>query len=115
VAKIDHILYKFEIYKVLMGLSDKSPEKFADHTECRLGKWYFNGEGKTMFSHLAGYREMDEPHKAVHENGRAAIQAMLNGDTENMLTFLSETEAASMKVLNSLEQLALSGAVANKR
>jgi len=109
VAKIDHILYKFEIYKVLMGLSDRTPESFAVHTECRLGKWYFNGDGKELFSQLDGYREMDVPHQAVHEHGRAAMQAMKGGDTENALTLLAKTESASMEVLNSLEKLAQAG------
>lgn len=109
VAKIDHILYKFEIYKVLMGLSDRTPESFAVHTECRLGKWYFSGEGKEFFSQLDGYREMDAPHKDVHEYGRSSMQAMKNGDTEKSLTLLAQTETASMAVLNSLEKLAQAG------
>ena len=109
VAKIDHILFKFEIYKVLMGLSDKTPESFSAHTECRLGQWYFSGEGKELFSQLDGYREMDAPHKAVHEQGRAAMQAMHNGDTEKALTLLAQTETASMKVLKSLDRLAQAG------
>ncbi|MGB8517529.1 MAG: methyl-accepting chemotaxis protein, partial [Gallionella sp.] len=39
VAKIDHILYKFEIYKVFMGISNRAADSFASHTNCRLGKW----------------------------------------------------------------------------
>lgn len=109
VAKIDHILYKFEIYKVLMGLSDRTPESFAVHTECRLGKWYFSGDGKELFSQLEGYREMDAPHQAVHEHGRAAMQAMKQGETDNALTLLTKTEAASMEVLHALEKLAQAG------
>ena len=114
-AKIDHILYKFEIYKVMMGLSDRTPESFAVHTECRLGKWYFSGEGKDNFSKLDGYREMDAPHKAVHEQGRAAMQAMQNGDTEKALTLLSQTETASMEVIKSLDRLAQAGENNTKR
>lgn len=109
VAKIDHILYKFEIYKVMMGLSDRTPDSFAVHTECRLGKWYFDGEGKELFSKLDGYREMDAPHKAVHEQGRAAMQAMQNGDAEKALALLAQTETASMEVLKSLDRLAQAG------
>lgn len=109
VAKIDHILFKFEIYKVLMGLSDRTPESFAVHTECRLGKWYFSGEGKDCFSKLDGYREMDAPHKAVHENGRAAMEAMRNGNENQALALLAQTESASMEVLRSLDRIAEAG------
>lgn len=115
VAKIDHILYKFEIYKVMMGLSDRTPESFAVHTECRLGKWYFSGEGKEFFSQLDGYREMDAPHKAVHEHGRTAMLAMKSGDTEKALKLLTQTEEASMEVLHSLDRLAEAGEKSNQR
>jgi hypothetical protein len=109
VTKIDHILFKFEIYKVLLGLSDRTPDSFAAHTDCRLGKWYFSGEGKDCYSKLDGYREMDAPHKAVHENGRAAMEAMRNGNTELALDMLGRTEEASMEVLKSLDQIAAAG------
>jgi len=109
VAKIDHILFKFEIYKVLMGLSDRTPESFAVHTDCRLGKWYFSGEGKDCFSRLDGYREMDAPHKAVHDNGRAAMEAMNSGNAEQALALLAQTESASMEVLKSLDRIADAG------
>ena len=115
VAKIDHILYKFEIYKVLMGLSDRTPESFAVHTECRLGKWYFSGEGKEFFSQLDGYREMDAPHKAVHEYGRTAMLAMKNGESDKALKLLAQTEEASMEVLHSLDRLAEAGENNSKR
>jgi methyl-accepting chemotaxis protein len=37
VAKIDHLVYKFDVYRVLMGLSNKNIGDFATHTHCRLG------------------------------------------------------------------------------
>jgi len=109
VAKIDHILFKFELYKVFMGISDRTPESFSSHTECRLGKWYSEGEGKECFSRLDGYREMDAPHRQVHENGRAALEALRNGQPEQGLALLAKTESASMEVLRSLDRIALAG------
>jgi len=109
VAKIDHILFKFEIYKVFMGLSERKPDSFAAHTDCRLGKWYFTGEGKECFSKLDGYREMDAPHKAVHEYGRGALEAFGSGDAEQALALLAKTESASLEVLKSLDRVAKAG------
>ena len=42
-----------------MGLSNLTAEQLPDHTECRLGQWYYAGEGKASFSKSSGYREMD--------------------------------------------------------
>ncbi len=49
VAKVDHLVYKFEIYKIFMGLSGKTSADFANHTQCRLGKWYYDGDGREYF------------------------------------------------------------------
>lgn len=80
-AKTDHLRYKFEIYQILMGISSKPIEQFASHHQCRLGKWYYEGEGRDCFSQLAGYREMGSPHEAVHHNGVEALKRYHAGDT----------------------------------
>jgi hypothetical protein len=109
VAKIDHLVYKFEIYKVLMCQSDKTAEDFADHTRCRLGKWYYEGEGKTSFSTLPGFREMEGPHQRFHNAGTAALRAHAAGDTDKAFAAIAELEAASMDVIGALDQIACSG------
>jgi len=109
VAKIDHLLYKFEIYRVLMGVSSKSAEEFASHTTCRLGKWYYEGEGRDCFARLPGYAEMEGPHKAFHDAGQAALAANAAGDIERCFAHVATLEETSFKVLASLEKLAASG------
>jgi hypothetical protein len=109
VAKIDHLVYKMEIYKVLMGLSDKKPDNFSSHHECRLGKWYYQGDGRECFSRLAPYKQMESPHIDVHNNGRAAVQAHYDGDTQLALDCADKMEQSSRSVLQELENLALSG------
>nr|WP_131112099.1 methyl-accepting chemotaxis protein [Sulfuricystis thermophila] len=109
VAKIDHLLYKFEIYRVLMGVSTKTAADFASHTACRLGKWYFEGEGRDCFSKLPGYAEMEGPHQAFHDAGQAALAANAAGDVERCFAEVAKLEEMSFKVLASLEKLAASG------
>jgi hypothetical protein len=52
---------------------------------------------------------MDAPHKAMHENGRSAMQAMQKGDMDKAISLLASTETASMLVLQALEKLAQAG------
>jgi prefoldin subunit 5 len=108
-AKADHLIYKFEIYKVLMGHSQKKSSDFSNHTMCRLGKWYYQGEGKTLFSQLPGYREVERPHIDVHSFGLAAIDAFWQGDIEGTLENAKVMEDASMEVLAGLERMAACG------
>ena len=107
VAKIDHIIYKFEIYKVFMGISDRDADSFAPHTECRLGKWYFDGEGKNCFSKLDGYVAMANPHQAFHQHGREAVTAFRSGDPLRGIELVGQLEADSMEVLAALERVAV--------
>jgi len=107
-AKLDHIIYKFEIYKVFMGLSHKSAEEFKDHHSCRLGKWYYEGEGKHSFSQLSGYQETEIPHKAVHQAGITAVQSYQKGQLEEGVKSIEVMEKASLTVLQKLESIASS-------
>ncbi len=104
-VKVDHIVWKNEVYKLLMGKSHKSVDDFALHTECRLGKWYFEGGGKACFSQLAAFMKLNEPHKQVHESGVAALQCMQNGEGANALDEVSKMEQASNQVLELLGRL----------
>jgi predicted nucleic acid-binding Zn-ribbon protein len=108
-AKLDHLIYKFEIYKVFMGLSDKTADELPDHFGCRLGQWYYEGDGRACFSLLPGYADAEAPHKAVHEHGSAAARHFHAGDLTRGMAEIHAMEKASFQVLEQLERLAASG------
>jgi len=108
-AKVDHLVFKMEIYKVFLGLTDKAESDFASHTGCRLGKWYYEGDGRHCFSKLPGYTGVEQPHIEVHKHGVAAVRAFRAGDHDTGLAELGRMEAASMLVLRNLETMAASG------
>ena len=109
VAKIDHILYKFEIYKVFMGISDRTADSFSSHTGCRLGKWYFEGEGKDSCSRLDGYAAVASPHQAFHQHGKDAVTAFRAGEAMRGMELVAKMEEDSMEVLAALERIAVAG------
>ena len=109
VAKVDHTLYKFEIYKVFMGISARNADDFALHTACRLGKWYFEGEGKACFSRLDGYAAVDKPHQEFHQFGREAVAALRAGNPLRGMELVAKLEASSLEVLSALERIAVAG------
>ena len=108
-AKKDHLVYKMEIYRVFLGLSDKGPDDFASHTACRLGKWYYEGDGKECFSRLPGYAAVEPPHLEVHAHGKAAVRAFRAGDVDTGIAEIAQMEHASIAVLNHLETMAAAG------
>lgn len=103
-VKLDHILWKSEIYQCLYGTLSKKPDEFANHTLCRLGKWCYEGDG-TQYKHTSEYKMLEPPHKEVHRAGVSAFHSYLNQDYEMALSELKLMEAASAEVVNILTQL----------
>jgi hypothetical protein len=105
VAKIDHIVFKFRIYLAVFDIVDMMPADVSTHTGCRLGKWYYEGEGRACFSQLSGFREIEPPHVEVHRAGAAVIEAKAGGDMGSVLKNLDSMERASMRVLDGLQKM----------
>ncbi len=106
-ANLQELALKLEVYKVFMGISPISAESLPDYSACRLGKWYYDGEGKSQFAGLPGYREMEAPHKAVHTNAFNAVQLFRSGDLTGALAALTAMETANLTVIAGLENILL--------
>lgn len=104
-VKLDHIVWKVDVYSVILGLSFKNIDEFSDHTSCRLGKWY-NTKGREEFGTTTMFRNLDRPHAAVHKNGVEAMKSIQNEDKEGCLEHLMAMEKASQEVVDLLDQLA---------
>ncbi|UCV09349.1 methyl-accepting chemotaxis protein [Dechloromonas denitrificans] len=108
-ANIEELTLKLEVYKVLLGLSNLRPNELPDETQCRLGRWYYEGEGRAEFSRLPGYREMEAPHKAVHDHAKKAVERYLVGDFAGALDALSRMEDANLTVMAGMERILAHG------
>ena len=108
-AKIDHLVFKFGIYQSFFGTSQQRPDDVASHTNCRLGQWYYEGEGKQCFSRLDGYSALETPHQAVHRHGREALARLAANDFAGGVDALNQMEEASQSVLDCLERMATDG------
>ncbi len=104
-VKMDHVVWKLEVYQVILGMSDKSLDDFADHHNCRLGKWYFTGGGAEKYSNYSSFKQLDAPHAQVHNYGLHALKAMQSGDMSQTVQDLSQMESASAEVINILTSL----------
>ena len=50
--------------------------EFVDHHNCRLGKWYEQGDGKRFFAGSDAYQGLEAPHKVVHEQTREVFRLL---------------------------------------
>ena len=104
-AKMDHLIYKMEVYKAASGHSGKRPDEFSSHHNCRLGHWYYEGAGK-RFAGLPAYRRLEAPHARVHDGGRRAVERLLSGDSQAGLQDIVAMETASIEVMDCLQDIA---------
>jgi len=104
-VKMDHVVWKFEVYQVILGMSDKSAQNFADHSMCRLGKWYYEGEGSEKYASYESFKKIEGPHAEVHKNGLAALLSFADGNEQEAIKKLALMEKASFKVVDLLTSL----------
>lgn len=109
VAKLDHIVFKFKVYAGVAAGNPSGMDHCHDYKICRLGKWYYEGQGRKCFTGLAGFGSMESPHKGVHENARKAMDARKNNDWDGVLKALTAMEEASQVVMDRLNEMANDG------
>lgn len=106
-AKIDHIIYKNNLYNsVLHGTQDF---KTVSHNECRLGNWYNTGKGKETFSDTVGYKHLLQPHKTVHDEANIlytrCIENFQDCTFSEIRNRIDKIENASGEVFASLDEM----------
>lgn len=104
-VKLDHIVWKNEVYIESASASGKGASALSDHNECRLGQWYFQGEGNKLYGHLSEFKALDAVHRAVHENGKLALDQVKAGNREKVLVHIEKMEKASDDVMRLLSQI----------
>ncbi|AOO66336.1 methyl-accepting chemotaxis sensory transducer [Sulfurospirillum halorespirans DSM 13726] len=106
-AKIDHVIYKNNLYALLFG--EHTDFKATTHHDCRLGNWYERGIGKEEFSKTASFGKLENPHAKVHElanrlakecGGEKAVCSKAEIET-----MVKEIESASGDVFTTLDSM----------
>ncbi|CAO3411359.1 methyl-accepting chemotaxis protein [Azospirillum largimobile] len=108
IAKVDHVIWKKRLADMLVGLETLRPEELASHEACRLGKWYYGPSSMAYRAHSA-FARLEAPHRLVHDHGKAAARAYLDGDMERALAEVAEVESASRDVIALLDTLDKAG------
>jgi methyl-accepting chemotaxis protein len=105
--KLDHLLFKANGYDIVF--TNKLEGEISTHANCRLGKWYYDGIGKEVFSKSASFEKLEAPHKDVHDYIHKAVECVKNKtcveESENVKTYFVEAQKASQKVSDILNDI----------
>ncbi len=113
-AKADHVIYKQNGYIALDDSQDRNTEITAvarTHTECRLGKWYYEGVGAENFQGTKAYSKIEQPHAAVHSAVHKAVSMRdenwrKNPEIrENIVANMRHAEEESYKILQYIDDM----------
>ncbi|RKD27135.1 chemotaxis protein [Ammoniphilus oxalaticus] len=104
VAKTDHLLWKWRIYNMLLGIQAVDSSQVTTHQECRLGKWYY-GDLPQHIKNSATYKELEQPHQEVHHYARLAVERYEQADLHGAEEALKKLEQASEVVIAILTEL----------
>jgi len=106
-AKIDHVIYKHNVYALLFGEENDFTE--LSHNACRLGQWYTNGKGKEEFSKTASYSKLDKPHSIIHDTANALAHECVGAEVicskDKIEKMLLAIEDASKEVFEILDEM----------
>lgn len=104
-SKADHILWKWRIYNMFLGIENIQEGEVSSHKDCRLGKWYTSEKAQQTFGHENVFKELDHYHQEVHNQALIAVQLYKKGKIKEAEQALSKLELSSNEVLNKINYL----------
>ncbi len=102
-AKADHLLWKKRLLDMAVGRGNLKSSELADHTLCRLGKWYY--QANEDMRRNPAFIAIESPHKEVHHFGIEAAKCFETGRLEEGLQNYRQLETASRHVIEGLNRL----------
>lgn len=101
-AKTDHLMWVKRVASMLIGRDQIDTAKLRDHGNCRFGKWYA-ASASTPIARSDAYRQIAEPHRAMHACGAAAAEAHDRGNMSEALEAIDRSKVV-ISLLDTLAQ-----------
>jgi methyl-accepting chemotaxis protein len=92
--EVDHLRWANDLAHFLLGLEDEFHGQL-DHTQCNLGRWYYNYIDTPDYQSLPGamqrlFEDMEAPHIALHASAAQVVALVEEGEYGAALTHFEE-------------------------
>ncbi|USK70102.1 globin-coupled sensor protein [Peribacillus asahii] len=104
-SRTDHLLWKWRIYNMLLGLEKVNPESISSHKECRLGRWYYNPQTQERFKGVQSFAQLEQSHQRVHELAKETAVFFNAYKTEQAEASLKQLNEASDSVVRIIDEM----------
>jgi len=103
-VKADHVTWKIRLAAMLMGGDIIAENELQDHTQCRLGQWYYS-KGLDNFKNNEAFKKMEHPHAKIHEIGKEIASLALQGQTDAASQKIVEMEGFNKQLFEHIHNL----------
>lgn len=106
-SRTDHLLWKWRIYNMFLGLEKVDPNNVSSHKDCRLGQWYYDPKIQERFKGLQSFQKLEEHHQLVHSLARDTAKYFNNhqmNDAEESLKKLNHASDLVVTLINEMLQ-----------
>ncbi|HEX8988675.1 MAG TPA: HD domain-containing phosphohydrolase [Rhodocyclaceae bacterium] len=107
-ARAAHVAWKQRLRSYLDGQGPLERERMVSHRECDLGRWY-HGDGLLHYGHIAELRDLEAPHRELHELIGTLVEHKESGRGEEAERCYAQVEPISRRIvglLNAIEHKA---------
>lgn len=101
----DHLIWKWEVYNMLLGNCKINTNTIGTHNECRLGKW-INSIDSNNNKVATIIKDIERPHSAIHNLAKNAVTEFEKKNIKATEGLLVEIERNSIIVVDLLKSLA---------
>jgi len=103
-AKLHHKGWKDRLSQFLDGYGSMSEQEAVSHHDCKFGKWYY-AIGKERFAHIPEVKQIEQPHKEMHEAIKNVLKLKANDDIEGAKKQLHKVEQISSSIVQLIESV----------
>lgn len=89
---------------MLAGRLSFAEHELDDHTQCTLGQWYYQGNGRN-FTHLSEFQALEQPHQELHRMVHQVISAYNQNDRSAAQSGVAQVQTLSRDIVSKLDAL----------
>ncbi len=105
ILKADYVLW---VHRVMEFMDEKEASMYSPDElqadKSRMGRWYY-GDGRELFGSLGSFKELEDPHKRLHELGFKAYESAKGGNKESVKQYIMEIVKIVDEIILILEKL----------
>lgn len=103
VSIADHLMWKWNVYNMILGYVSLDETQVGTEKDCRLGQWLNTLPSTERCENIK--QSIYEPHKRIHAEAKKAINSYMNNRTHDAEESLKQIEQDSRVVVDYIKQI----------